>query len=137
MNMINARLVCIILGAIFILVGLLGFTPNPLVSETGLFAVNTAHNLVHILAGGVFIGGALIITGHESKVLKAMGLGGIAVTLINFLAENDTMLWIIQANEADRWLHLVLALAVLATGFIFKDSQSQCRPRNKYSATRA
>lgn len=122
MDTINARLVSIILGAVFILVGLLGFTPNPLVSETGIFAVNAAHNLVHIVTGGLFIGGALTFAGHESRVLKALGLGGIAVTIINFLSENDTMLWIIHANEADRWLHLGLALAVLATGFIFKDS---------------
>lgn len=91
MNAINARLVSLILGSVFILVGLVGFTPNPLVSETGLFAVNSAHNLVHIITGGAFVVGALKFIGRESLVLKAMGVGGIAVTIVNFLSENDTM----------------------------------------------
>ncbi len=123
----NARIVSLALGAVFILVGLLGFTPNPLVSNNGLFAVNAAHNLVHILVGSAFIAGAPYLKGRESVVLKAMGVGGIAVTVLNFLSTGDRMLWLVHVNEADRWLHLVLAFSVLATGYLFKDSSVAIR----------
>lgn len=118
----NARVICFAIGAVFIGVGLLGFTPNPLVSDNGIFGVNAAHNVVHIFAGALFVGGALKLPGQESLVLKAMGFAGIAVTMVNFLTRGEIMLWIIRVNEIDRWLHLVLALAVLATGYLFKDS---------------
>ena len=36
---LSAKTAAIVLGAVFILVGILGFIPNPLVSPTGLFAV--------------------------------------------------------------------------------------------------
>jgi hypothetical protein len=38
----NADLIAKVLGVVFLAVGLLGFTPNPLASETGLFQVNGA-----------------------------------------------------------------------------------------------
>ena len=51
----NTRTVSLLFGVIFVAVGILGFTPNGLVSEDGIFAVNAVHNLVHILTGMVFL----------------------------------------------------------------------------------
>ncbi len=48
---LNAKTAAIVIGVIFLAVGILGFFPNPLVSPTGLFAVNTVHNLIHIVSG--------------------------------------------------------------------------------------
>ncbi|PPC91081.1 MAG: TonB-dependent receptor [Methylobacter sp.] len=121
----NARVICYVFGITFILVGLLGFIENPLVSETGFFAVNWLHNLVHIIAGAAFILGTRTCPGYESNVLKAMGSGGIVVTLVNFLTEGEKMLFLIQVNQADRWLHLGLAIIVLVSGFIFRDAQTR------------
>ena len=44
-----------IFGAIFIIVGILGFIPNPLVSYRGVFEVNTLHNIVHLITGGILL----------------------------------------------------------------------------------
>jgi hypothetical protein len=44
-----------IFGAIFVLVGLLGFVPNPLVGPDGFFATNGAHNIAHVLIGAVLM----------------------------------------------------------------------------------
>lgn len=119
----NTRIICYTFGITFILVGFLGFIQNPLVSETGFFAVNWMHNLVHVLAGCAFIAGTQIFPGNESKVLKLMGCGGILVSLVNFLTEGENMLLLIQVNQADRWLHLGLTLVVLASGYVVPDSQ--------------
>ena len=42
-----------VIGAVLLLVGLLGFFPNPLVSSTGLFGVNTYQNILHLVGGGL------------------------------------------------------------------------------------
>ena len=44
-----------IFGAIFILVGLLGFVSNPLVGPDGFFMTNGAHNIAHLLIGAVLV----------------------------------------------------------------------------------
>ncbi len=44
-----------ILGVIFVAVGLLGFVPNPIVSDVGYFQVNAAHNFVHLITGALLL----------------------------------------------------------------------------------
>ncbi|MEO1889799.1 MAG: DUF4383 domain-containing protein [Cycloclasticus sp.] len=58
-----------------------------------------------------------------NTVLKAIGVAYVAVTVIGFLASGDMLLGIIHINEADRWLHLVLAAAILGSGFIFPNQK--------------
>lgn len=41
----------IILGTIFVLLGLLGFISNPFIGENALFATNGASNWLHLVAG--------------------------------------------------------------------------------------
>jgi uncharacterized membrane protein YbaN (DUF454 family) len=48
---LNAKTAAVVLGIVFLAVGILGFFPNPLVSPTGLFVVNTTHNIVHLGRG--------------------------------------------------------------------------------------
>jgi hypothetical protein len=37
-----------IFGAMFVVVGLLGYVSNPLIGPDGLFMTNGAHNLTHL-----------------------------------------------------------------------------------------
>ena len=120
--MLNIRMIALLLGFVFILVGLIGFVPNPLVSPTGLFAVNAMHNLVHIFTGMAFVVGALLLVGKEALVVISIGLVYLAVAILGFFTSGDMLLGIVHINEADRWLHLGLAIAILAVGFIFKPS---------------
>jgi len=41
----------IILGTIFVLLGLLGFISNPFIGENALFVTNAATNWFHLIAG--------------------------------------------------------------------------------------
>jgi len=117
--MIEARLLARILGATFIGTGLLGFIPNPLVSPDGIFAVNTMHNLVHVLTGGAFLIGASM--GKSRATVLGIGVGYVAVTLIGFLTKGHLMLGMVHINEADRWLHAGLAIAILASGYVSRE----------------
>jgi hypothetical protein len=117
---ITSLLVARVFGATFVLAGLFGFVPNSVVSPDGLFAVNAMHNLVHILTGVAFLAGAQI--GYARKTTIGIGVYYVAVTLIGFLTRGDMLLGLIHINDADRWLHAGLAVAILSAGIIFKSS---------------
>ncbi len=114
----NTRTVSLLFGIIFIGVGILGFTPNILVSENGIFAVNSLHNLVHILTGAVIIVGVIKFKGYENRLLQGVGIAYIIVTIIGFFTPGNMMLGLIHINIADRWLHLGLAIVILGAGFL-------------------
>ena len=48
MNTLGIKLAWIF-SAAFLLVTVIGFIPNPIIGEKGIFLTNTAHNLVHLL----------------------------------------------------------------------------------------
>lgn len=121
--MLNSSFVARVFGATFILSGLLGFVPNPIVSPHGIFAVNTVHNLIHVATGVAFLVGAQL--GHARQTILTIGVAYVVVTLIGFLTKGDMMLGFIHINVADRWLHAGLAVAILAAGLLFK---SPARP---------
>jgi vacuolar-type H+-ATPase subunit I/STV1 len=49
------RRLAIILGVIFVLLGLLGFTSNSFIGENALFVTNGASNWLHFIAGIVML----------------------------------------------------------------------------------
>ena len=89
---------------VFVAVGILGFFPNPLVSPTGLFAVNTAHNLVHLISGAVLLAGAYAL-----------------VAVLGLVMGGPMLLGLVAMNAADHWLHVALAVVILAAGFLLED----------------
>ena len=110
----TARNVAIVLGVILVLVGLLGFVNNPLV--LGIFAVNPLHNVVHIVTGAVLLIGAYSSLG-SSLALKIIGVVYAIVAIIGFFMVTDGMMLGVAMNEADKWLHVVLAVVILIAGF--------------------
>lgn len=118
--MFNSRNIGIALGVIFVVVAALGFIPNPLVSPHGLFAVNIPHNLVHLFTGAGFLLGVSFFKGDEDLVIKVIGILYAAVAVLGFATSGDMLLGLVHINEADRWLHLGLAIAILAAGFVFR-----------------
>ncbi|HMK89024.1 MAG TPA: DUF4383 domain-containing protein [Methylocystis sp.] len=112
----NADWLATIIGVIFLAVGLFGFVQNPVVSESGFFQVNDAHNWVHIATGVIFLAGVLF----RIPVLTLRALAVIyALIAIIGLAIPDRMLFgVIEMNAADRWLHLAVAAVLLLVGFL-------------------
>jgi hypothetical protein len=123
----NAQWYAVIVGAVLLLVGLLGFLVDSdfhmghEASGTDLqgdglfgFEVNGWHNLVHI-ASGLF----LLAMSRKRRTAKTavLAFGAIygLVTIIGLIDGND-VLGIFPVNPADNVLHLVLSLAALAAG---------------------
>ena len=116
----TAKMAAIIIGIVFVLVGLLGFFNNPVL---GLFEVNAAHNIVHILAGVVLLAGAYTTLG-ASMSLKIIGVVYAIIAVLGFFMVTDGMLLgFIAHNAADLWLHVVLAVIILLAGFLLPDDE--------------
>ena len=117
------RLIAVIFGAVYILVGLLGFTVTGgvsfLASEGGLllgvFMVNPLHNVAHLL-----IGAALLISGLVSvKTAKitntVIGAAYLLLGIIGFFLVG-TAANVLALNTFDHFLHLASAILLLAVG---------------------
>lgn len=107
-----------IVGWIFLIVGILGFIPGaaPDGHLLGLFHVNTAHNVVHVLSGTVALW-AGYTSFHASKLYFLwFGLIYGLVAILGFMAGDRPVLGFLANNIADAWLHLVLAVALIALG---------------------
>lgn len=115
----------LVFGFLFITVGIFGFIPNLIVSYQGFFVTNTAHNLVHILTGGIFLIGAIQFPRHASRIIKLIGLSYLTISLLGFFMPGEMMMGHIYINHADHSLHLGLAIIILATGFTLSDNRSR------------
>src|SRR5437899_7228732 len=113
MALAAARKVLTVFGVVYLLVGVLGFVPTVVVSTSvpgqgllvGIFAVNTIHNLAHLLLGGAMVYGG--VSGAFWPVARALaGVFAVLVvgSLIAPIAEG------VAINLPDTGLHLVSAL---------------------------
>jgi len=113
-----ARQFAIVFGAIYLLVGVLGFIlPSPLL---GIFGVNTLHNLVHIVIGGLWLVAAFAAPMGPNTARSASQLIGVVYLLVAILgfALPDQMNQLLVINTADNFLHLGTAVLALYIGFM-------------------
>lgn len=119
------------IGAVFLLVGVLGFIPGITTNYgamtfaghesgamlLGVFQVSILHNIVHLLFGA-----AGIAMARTNSMARWFLLGGGVVYLLLWIYgwvidENaNAMANIVPFNEADNWLHLVLGVAMIGLG---------------------
>ncbi len=116
----------LLFGAIFLLVGILGFVPalSPQHSDgmrylLGLFMVGGIHNVIHLLSGAVALAAGLYSDKYAQLYFRIFGSVYALVTIIGFV-QKTTVLGIFDVNLADNFLHLFLALAILGVGFGIK-----------------
>jgi hypothetical protein len=116
-------------GAVFLAVGLLGFVPGITThydqltfaghhsdaALLGIFNVSVLHNLVHLAFGVAGIALARTFNSARSYLI-----GGGVVYLVLFIyglvIDPDSSANFVPVNDADNWLHLVLAVAMIALG---------------------
>lgn len=112
----------LLLGLFFLVLGGLGMVPDLLHNGNlfGIFKVNPAHNVLHLVSGiyGVI---AAAISFHASLVyLRIVGIFYALLALIGFFTGNAPLLGIFAHNHADTWLHVAIALVGLAFGYAWK-----------------
>ncbi|MBV9618967.1 MAG: DUF4383 domain-containing protein [Verrucomicrobia bacterium] len=111
-------------GIVFLAVGILGFVPGITTTGAdgmpmllGIFMVNTAHSVVHIASGVVFLLASMCGAGAARLWFQIFGAIYAVVAILGFMTPNGMLLGLISNNPADTWLHVVLAVAMLAIGF--------------------
>lgn len=117
------RLVAVIFGAVYLLVGLLGFLASAGVDFAatdgglllGIFEVNPLHNIVHLLIGAALLIGGLRSVRAAKTVNIVVGAVYLLVGIVGFFIEGSA-LNILALNTADHFLHLVSALVLLGVG---------------------
>ncbi len=119
-----AQVYALVLGAVLVLVGILGFLVEPSFgigdsAERGTliaFDINGSHNVVQLLSGVV----GLAIAGTAAKArLFAIGYGVVyvLVTILGFIVgDGGLLLSLIPINTADNLLHLAIAVSGIAVG---------------------
>lgn len=112
-----------VFAIVFIAVGLLGFMDPvaPLREDgfrylLGLFAVNTAHNVVHLASGGVALVAGLRGEAASAVFFRAFGLVYALVAVAGLFVGHGTLAGLAH-NPADSALHAVIAIGALYLGF--------------------
>jgi hypothetical protein len=109
----------LIIGIIFLLIGILGFINNPVIGSNGYFLTNMPHDLIHVLTGIVL----LVIsfkTRSSGFALRVFGILYLALAILGLLVTNESgpgvLLGFINVNSADNWIHLILGIVVFLLG---------------------
>lgn len=117
------RLLGTIFGAVYVLVGLLGFAVTGgigfIATEGGLllgiFEVNPLHNIAHILIGAALLLAGLSTAPAARAVNTTVGAVYLLLGIVGFFIA-DSALNILALNTADHFLHLASAIVLLGVG---------------------
>lgn len=120
------------MGALFLIVGVLGFIPGITTDYgdlhwaghhsqallMGLFSVSVLHNLVHLAFGAAGLLMARTV-GAARAYLIGGGLIYAVLGLYGLFIDRDSTANFIPVNAAVNWLHFGLALVMIALGLVF------------------
>jgi arginine exporter protein ArgO len=125
------QLAATVVGAVFLLVGILGFVPGltsnydqmglgghgSMAMLLGVFQVSVLHNIVHLLFG--VVGLVLARTAAGARNFLIFGGAVYAVLwLYGLVIDFDSAANFVPLNTADNWLHLFLAVGMIALGVL-------------------
>jgi hypothetical protein len=125
------ELAATVVGAVFLVVGILGFIPGITTDYgqmsfaghdsgamlLGIFMVSVLHNIVHLLFGV-----AGLALGRTRDGARSYLIGGGAVYLVlwayGLVVDHHSGANFVPVNNADDWLHLLLGLGMVALGVV-------------------
>ncbi|MCE3292600.1 MAG: hypothetical protein K0Q84_1537 [Arthrobacter sp.] len=120
-----------VVGAVFLLVGILGFIPGitsnfgtmGFAGHTsdalllGVFQVSILHNIVHLLFG---VAGVMMARtpGQAKSYLLYGGIVYLVLWLYGLIINLNTPANFVPVNTADNWLHFVLGVGMVALALL-------------------
>jgi hypothetical protein len=134
------RTAALVVGATFLLVGVLGFIPGITTDYDtmtfaghesdakllGIFEVSVLHNIVHLLFGV-----AGILMARTARTARTYLIAGGAVYFLiwiyGLLVDHDSGANFVPLNDADNWLHLVLAVGMIGLGVLLDRDRAGTR----------
>ena len=126
------RIAATVFGAVYVVVGLLGFAVTGgvgfIATEGGLllgvFQVNPLHNIAHILIGGALLVAGLMSAAAAKAVNTTVGAVYLLLGIVGFFLAG-TAANILALNTADHFLHLASAIVLLGVGLGFERSSTR------------
>lgn len=117
------RLLATVFGAVYILVGLLGFAFTGGVSFLatqgglllGIFEVNPFHNVAHILIGAALLIAGVSTVSASKAVNTVIGAAYLLLGIVGFFLVG-TAANVLALNTPDHFLHLGSAIVLLGVG---------------------
>ena len=108
-----SRIVALVLGGAYLVIGALGFTANPTDWLFGILSVNVAANVLHLGVGVLLIAVAFsprapLLDAIAGTLLLALGIAGLFII--------TTPANVIAVNGAANLLHFASAAVLLAVG---------------------
>lgn len=136
----NVQKASIVVGAVFLLVGILGFVPGITAnfdelhfaghhSEAmllGLFQVSALHNIVHLLFGAAGIALARSGAGARSFLLYG-GIIYLVLFVYGLVVPQDSAGNFVPLNGFDNVLHLLLGVGMVALAVILTKGHAKAR----------
>jgi hypothetical protein len=120
----NTKSASLIIGIIFIVVGILGFVANPVIGESigSIFHSDTVHNCVHLISGVLFLVFAFAAPASAGFFLKLFGVVYFLLGVIGMATIGDSetikLLGFLHVNAADNYLHIGLGLLIFLAGLL-------------------
>jgi hypothetical protein len=127
-------------GAVFLLVGVLGFIPGITTHYSdmtfaghmsnaklvGIFQVSILHNVVHLLFG---VAGLALGRKTSSAISYLVGGGAIYLVLwiYGLVISKGSQANFVPLNTADDWLHFVLGLGMIGLGLVGRQAVAKSR----------
>lgn len=125
------QIATMIVGVVFLLVGILGFIPGVTTNFDqlmfaghgsgalllGVFQVSILHNIVHLLFGIAGLACARSVVSSRNYLIWG-GVIYLVLWLYGLFVPHDSMANFVPLNNADDWLHLVLAIGMIGLGFL-------------------
>jgi len=123
------QLAALVVGVVFLLVGVAGFIPGITTqydqmsfagheSEAlllGIFQVSVLHNVVHLLFGVAGVALARTFNGSRGYLVGGGLIYGV-LFLYGLAVGHDSPANVVPLNDADNWLHLGLAIGMIGLG---------------------
>lgn len=126
-----SQIAAVAVGAVFLLVGILGFLPGATSNLSridfigheseaellGIFRVNVLHNIVHLLFGVVGLAAARTVTWSRNFLIYG-GVIYVVLWIYGQVIDLGTAANFVSLNTADNWLHFSLGVAMIAAGLL-------------------
>jgi hypothetical protein len=123
------ELAATVVGAVFLLVGILGFIPGITTDYDqmsfagrdsgamllGLFMVSILHNIVHLVFGVAGLALGRRLEGARSYLIVG-GVVYLVLWLYGLVIDHHSAGNFVPVNNADNWLHLLLGLGMVVLG---------------------
>jgi hypothetical protein len=114
----NTKSASLVIGVVFIAVGLLGFVPNPIIADShdAIFHADAVHSIVHIVSGVLFVIFALALPSRTALFMKVFGIVYFLLGVLGLFSIGSSgvtkLLGFLHVNGPDNYLHIALGVVI-------------------------